>query len=76
MTFLARFQAEHGFAPTIREIQAGLGISTTSLVSQRLASLAEKGLIKREAGKSRALRIVGDAGAWLPVAGDGAAVAS
>jgi len=66
MTFLARYQAGHGYAPAIREVQAGLGISSSSVTAYRLNRLEELGLIERVAGKSRALRIVGDAGRWLP----------
>ena len=66
MTFLARYQAQHGYAPSLREIGDGVGLGSTSPVWSRLNRLEELGLIERVAGKSRALRIVGDAGRWLP----------
>ncbi len=47
----------HGFSPSVRDIQAQLGIKSTSTVHAYLAKLEEKGYIRKENGKSRTLRI-------------------
>lgn len=64
MGFLARYIRQHQYAPTIREIREGLGISSPSVVFCRLQRLQLRGLVAREPGRSRALRIVGDPAAW------------
>ena len=66
MTFLARFHTQHGYAPSLREIGDGVGLGSVNTVWARMKRLEEFGLIEREAGKSRALRIVGDVAAWIP----------
>lgn len=66
MTFLARYLAQHGYAPSLPEIGDGVGLASVNTVWARMHRLEELGLIERVAGKSRALRIVGDAGRWLP----------
>ena len=48
---------KHGFSPSVRDIQAQLGIKSTSTVHAYLAKLEEKGYIRKENGKSRTLRI-------------------
>ena len=48
---------KHGFSPSVRDIQAHLGIKSTSTVHAYLAKLEEKGYIRKENGKSRTLRI-------------------
>lgn len=47
----------HGYPPTVRELVAGLGISSTNDVSGRLAALVTKGLILRGARSARAITI-------------------
>lgn len=49
---------EHGTAPTLHEIGAATGIRSTNAVNDHLAALERKGLIKREAMKSRGIRLV------------------
>lgn len=57
--FITRFTREKGRPPTIREIGAHVGISSTSVVNYNLNILAREGLIQREKEVSRGLRIVG-----------------
>jgi repressor LexA len=45
-----------GYSPTVRDIQNALGIKSTSTVHSYLCRLEEKGLIKKDQGKSRSLR--------------------
>ena len=46
-----------GYAPSVRDICAALNIKSTSTVHIYLSKLEEKGLIQKENGKSRTLRI-------------------
>lgn len=46
-----------GYSPTVRDIQNALGIKSTSTVHSYLCRLEEKGLIKKDQGKSRSLRV-------------------
>ena len=48
-----------GYGPTVREIGAQFGISSPNGVMCHLHALEKKALIVREAGKSRAIRLVG-----------------
>ena len=44
-----------GYSPSVRDIQNAVGIKSTSTVHAYLNRLAEKGLIRKETGKSRTL---------------------
>ncbi len=44
-----------GYAPTVRDIQNALGIKSTSTVHAYLTRLEEKGLIRKDPGKSRTI---------------------
>ncbi len=46
-----------GYAPSVRDICDALNMKSTSTVHTYLARLEEKGLIQKDAGKSRALRV-------------------
>lgn len=46
-----------GFAPSVRDICRALGIKSTSTAHSYIDKLAEKGLIHKETGKSRTLRV-------------------
>lgn len=50
-----------GYSPSVRDIRAALGIKSTSTVHQYLHRLEEKGYIIKEQGKSRTIRIEGEA---------------
>ncbi|MGD9892835.1 MAG: hypothetical protein AB7R89_13765 [Dehalococcoidia bacterium] len=66
MTFLAHYLSQHGYAPSIREVADATGFTSNSPVWTRLDRLRERGLVTWEPRKERTLRIVGDAGRWLP----------
>ena len=55
--FLKRFTAKNGYPPSVREIGAAVGLSSSSSVHAHLQSLENKGLIKRDASAARALVI-------------------
>jgi repressor LexA len=61
LSFIVAFmQANHGHAPTYREIQSGLKISSTSVVKYHIDKLEEAGLIQVSRNKSRLITVVGE----------------
>ncbi len=61
LEFLRSFLDEHDYPPSIRDIQQGCDISSTSVVDYNLKRLEEKGLIRRDREVSRAIELL-DAG--------------
>ncbi len=57
LSFIRRFFAEWGYAPTIAEICEGLGLSSTSTVHKHLKILVEKGHIDALPRRSRGLSV-------------------
>jgi len=55
--FLGEYVEENGYPPSIREIGAAAGISSTSVVSYNLKRLEEKGYISRDREISRGLKL-------------------
>lgn len=60
--FLEEFIAEHDYPPSIRDIQYGCDISSTSVVDYNLKRLEEKGFIRRDREVSRAIELLGGSG--------------
>jgi repressor LexA len=58
LDFLARHIERKGYAPTIEEIGEHFGLSSLATVHKHLTNLQQKGLIKREWNRSRALELV------------------
>ncbi len=48
---------KNGYAPSVRDICAAVGIKSTSSVHEYLKRLSDKGYIKKSSGKSRALSV-------------------
>jgi repressor LexA len=59
LRFLRRFSEEHSYPPSIRDIQDGCGISSTSVVDYNLKALERLGYIRRDREVSRAIELVG-----------------
>lgn len=55
MEFLHSFTAEHGYPPSVREIGDAVGLKSPSSVHSQLATLEDKGLLRRDPTKPRAL---------------------
>ncbi len=55
--FIAEFRERHGYAPTVRQIGQGSGISSTSVVQYHLVRLERSGILKRDQGVSRSVQI-------------------
>lgn len=56
--FIERFQAKHGYPPTVRECGRGVGLSSPSTIHHHLETLYSQGRIKWEPAISRTLRVV------------------
>ena len=56
--FIEEFLDDYGYPPTVRDIQTGCDISSTSVVDYNLKALIEKGYINRDAELSRGLQLV------------------
>ena len=58
LEFVNAFVQENGFAPSVREIGAAVGLRSTASVSYHLQQLQEKGLLLAPGGKGRKRAIV------------------
>jgi len=56
--FIRRFLMDSGYPPTIRDIQAGCGISSTSVVDYYLKKLEKEGYIRRHREVSRGIELL------------------
>jgi repressor LexA len=62
LAFLEEFIAEHDYPPSIRDIQAGCNVSSTSVVDYNLKRLEERGFIRRDREVSRAIELLDGTG--------------
>ena len=60
LDFLKEFLQEKDYPPSIRDIQEGCRISSTSVVDYNLRKLEEKGLIRRDREVSRGIEVLGN----------------
>lgn len=56
--FIAKFTAENGYGPTVRDIKEAFGISSPNGVNCHLKALRKKGVLAPCNGLSRAIRLV------------------
>lgn len=59
LAFVEQFLAQHDYPPSIRDIQQGCDISSTSVVDYNLKRLEERGLLRRDREISRAIQLPG-----------------
>lgn len=57
LSFIYQHVRDHGYPPTVREICAAVGLSSTSTVHGHINRLIGKGLLQRDPAKPRALEI-------------------
>ena len=57
--FLVKYIKKNGYAPTIREICMGTGLSSTSSVYVYLQKLEDEGRIEMKRNSPRAIKLVG-----------------
>jgi len=58
LDFLRRFIHEHGYPPSVREIGGAVGLKSPSTVHGYLTRLEQKGLIRRDPTKPRAMEVL------------------
>jgi repressor LexA len=58
LRFIRQFLDEHDYPPSIRQIQEGCGISSTSVVDYNLKKLENEGYIRRDREVSRAIELL------------------
>ena len=61
LAFIADFIDEHHYPPTVRDIQYGCEVSSTSVVDYNLRILQREGHLKRTAEVSRSIELIGEA---------------
>ncbi len=57
LNYIESFESEHGYPPTVRDIQQGCDVSSTSVVAYNLEVLKRDGYLSRAEGVSRGLRL-------------------
>ena len=55
--FLTKFTAENGYAPSVREICAAVGLQSTATVHYHLNALRQDGLIEMDGMKKRTISL-------------------
>ena len=58
LTYLKNYQCQHGYTPSYREMEEYLGIKSVNTVDYYLNKLIERGLIRKNPSKKRAIEIV------------------
>ena len=58
LAFIGEFQEEYGMPPTVRDIQRGCEISSTSVVDYNLRTLERDGYIKRRSDVARGIELL------------------
>ncbi|MBQ1274804.1 MAG: transcriptional repressor LexA [Cellulosilyticum sp.] len=56
---------EKGYPPSVRELCAAVGLSSTSTVHSHLNTLEKKGFIRRDASKPRTIEVLDEEVNWL-----------
>ncbi len=73
MKFIEDFLDDNGYPPTVRDIQYGCNISSTSVVDYNLKGLVRGGFLRRSKEVSRGIEVVGrrerERGITVPVLG-------
>lgn len=74
LDFIKQHIQSNGSSPTLREIAVALGVSSLATVHEHLATLVQKGLIKKKVGKVRSIDLVdqdfqGGEGLAVPILG-------
>ena len=58
LKFIKEFMVSHGYPPTIREIGKALDISSPATIHSHLKGLVDKGFIKKDGSKNRAIELL------------------
>ena len=60
--FIQDFSSQHGYAPSVREIGAAVGLKSPSTVHFHLKGLEEAGMVTKAEGKARSISLTGASG--------------
>ncbi len=66
LNYLMESMQDRGYPPSVREIGAALGLTSSSTVHSHLAALEKKGYIHRDPSKPRAIEILKDGASQAP----------
>ena len=58
-SFIVSYIKKNGYPPTVREIMAGVGVTSTATVCNRLMKLERDGWIKVKMSSPRAIKVMG-----------------
>lgn len=57
LSYIHKQVTEHGYPPTVREICSAVGLSSTSTVHGHITRLIDKGFLRKDSAKPRALEV-------------------
>ncbi len=60
LTFIKKYMVSHGFPPSVREICAGMGLSSPATAHTHLKELETKGFIRKQSSKFRTIELLVD----------------
>ena len=60
LNYIKEYIVSHGFPPTVREIGKALGVSSPATIHAHLENLQNKGVIKKDSSKNRAIELLVD----------------
>ena len=58
LEYIKRYIVANGYPPTVREIAKAMGVSSPATIHAHLGNLEEKGVIKKESTKNRAIELL------------------
>lgn len=58
LDFLAQFQQQYGYSPTLSEIARGVGVKSNSTIHSFIKALVDKGYVQKVEGNTRVLKII------------------
>ena len=58
LSYVKEYIVSHGYPPTVREIGKDLGVSSPATIHTHLNKLVEKGFIKKDGAKNRAIELL------------------
>ena len=65
LNFLKQVNSDRGYPPSVREICLAVGLKSTSTVHSHLSKLEDKGYIRRDPTKPRAIEVIDESKNWL-----------
>lgn len=60
LQYIKKYVVSNGYAPTVREICAGLNLSSPATIHTHLTQLEKKGAIRKGKGKFRTIEVMGE----------------